>query len=83
MKKIKKVIGILLVMVLIVLAGAIMIFRNEIRTLASFKKVEDVRRLYIRMKKVILFMEEILILPTRLRCRYLHIRKMLTLRCLL
>ena len=41
MKKIKKVTGILVVVVLIVLAGAIMIFRNEIRTLASFKKVDD------------------------------------------
>ena len=41
MKKIWKVTGILLVVVLIVLAGAIMIFRNEIRTLASFKKVDD------------------------------------------
>lgn len=41
MKKIRKVIGILLVVVLIVLTGAIIIFRNEIRTLASFKKVDD------------------------------------------
>lgn len=35
MKKIKKITGILLVLVLIVLTGAVIVFRNEIRTLAS------------------------------------------------
>ena len=41
MKKIKKIIGILLALVFIVLAGAVIIFRNEIRTLATLKKVDD------------------------------------------
>lgn len=41
MKKIKKITGILLVLVLIVLTGAVIVFRNEIRTLASLKKVDD------------------------------------------
>ena len=41
MKKIKKIIGILLVLVLIVLTGAVIVFRNEIRSLASLKKIDD------------------------------------------
>ena len=35
MKKITKIAGILLALVLIALTGAIIVFRNEIRTLAS------------------------------------------------
>ena len=41
MKKIKKIIGILLVLVLIVLTVAVIVFRNEIRSLASLKKIDD------------------------------------------
>lgn len=41
MKKFKKIIGILLVLVLIALTGAVIVFRNEIRTIASLKKVDD------------------------------------------
>ena len=39
--KIKKIIGILLVLVLIALTGAVIVFRNEIRTIASLKKIDD------------------------------------------
>lgn len=41
MKKITKIAGILLALVLIALTGAIIVFRNEIRTIASLKKVDD------------------------------------------
>ena len=41
MKKITKIAGILLALVLIALTGAIIVFRNEIRTLASLKKIDN------------------------------------------